>query len=108
MGQRLVCTWDREFHLTSPVLAPHGLHLLIHSSEFLSLQFDDQFFPLPLRRNPSFAVLLARLDHDTQGLSCLLPQSWYDNPARVPSLDGNVRCATVSCILHSLACARIS
>ena len=54
----------------------------------MKFSLDAQFIPLSLRRNPSFAVLLARLDHDTQGLSCLLPQSWYDNPASVSSLDG--------------------
>ena len=93
------------FHLTSPVLAPYGpvwhpehlddLHLLGQYEEFMNLQLvvqaqhsvpmrlslDDQFFPLPLRRNLSFTVLLARLDHDAQGLSCLLPQPCYDNPA---------------------------
>ena len=30
-------------------------------------------------RNETFAVLLPRLDHDTQDLSCLLPQSCYVN-----------------------------
>ena len=27
-----------------------------------------------------------------QGLSCLLPRSWCDNPENVPSLHGSIRC----------------
>ena len=64
----------------------------------MKFSLNGHFFPLPLRRNPSLAVLLAQLYPDTQGQSCLLPQSWYDNPASEPSLDENTRCATVSCI----------
>ena len=100
-----------RIHLTSPVLVLNGpvwhpehlndLHLLGHCVEFLSFQLvvqarhsvpmrpfvDGQLFPLPLRGNPSFAVLLAQLDHDTHGQSYLLPQSCNDNPASVPCLE---------------------
>ena len=72
---------------------------LRHDIRFqMRLSLDDQFVPLPLRKNPSFVVLHAQHGHDTQSLSCLLPRSWYDNPENVPNLDGNMRCATVSCI----------
>ena len=63
----------------------------------MRLSLDDQFFPLPSRRNPSFAVLLAQIKTHRVCPDCC-PQSWYDNPASEPSLDGNIRCATVSCI----------
>ena len=53
-------------------------------------------------------VLHAQHGHDTQGLSCLLPRSGCDNPVNVLSLDGSIRCKTISCIWHNLACIRTS
>ena len=74
----------------------------------MMLCLDCQFVLLPLRGSPSFIVLHAQHGNDTQGLSCLLPRSWCDNPETVPSLDGLIRCETDSCILHNLACIRTS
>ena len=99
-----VCTWNK---------APHGPLGIPSTFTFFFFNWwskhDTQFqssILLPLRRSPSFVVLHAQHRHDTQGLSCLLPLSWCDNPAKVPSPDGSIRCETISCIRHNLACIR--
>ena len=122
--QCLIRTWNREFLPTNPALAlrepvwppEHLIDLRSPSLQLVvwaqllvpkRLSSNDPFVPLPSRRNPSFAVLLAQHDRDTQGLPCLLSRSQFDNIANVPSSDGNTHCATISCTLHKLACIRI-
>ena len=66
----------------------------------LWLSLNDNFVQILSRKNPSFAVLLAQHDRDTQDLSYLLSQSCCDTLVNVPCSDGNTHCATISCILH--------
>ena len=87
--------WSPE-HLIDLLFLSLQLVVQARHSVPMRLFLDDQFVLLPLRGSPSIVVLHAHHGHDTQGLSCLLPRSWCDSPENVPSLDGNIRCETIS------------
>ena len=68
----------------------------------------DRFVSRVLGRSSPFFSSGDGSGTDTQSLPGLLPRSLSDNPENVPTLDGNIRCGTISCILDTLACIRTS
>ena len=93
-------------------LIPSPLQISSSSAAFtpcpMRLSLDDRFDSLTFRKNASFAVLFARLDHEKKSLSCLLPRFWYDNLESVPSWVRIFVARQFPAFCTSVACIRTS